>query len=56
MSRKFIVRIDKEMLEVFVKQWVIIGEYQRWIAKLMGYAFGIEYKEGLENLTVDALS
>lgn len=31
-------------------------KYQKRIAKLMGYDFNIEYKKGLENMAVDALS
>ena len=29
---------------------------QKWITKLLGYAFIVEYKHGKENLVVDALS
>lgn len=35
---------------------MIAEEYQRWIAKLMGYNSGIEYKRGMENSAADALS
>ena len=31
-------------------------EHQRWITKLMGYEFEVQYKLGLENKVVNALS
>jgi hypothetical protein len=29
---------------------------QRWVSKLLGYEFVVEYKKGQENKVVDALS
>lgn len=34
-----------KMFEIFLEQWVVGGKYQKWIAKLLGYDFVIEYKE-----------
>lgn len=39
-----------------LEQRVIVGEYQRWIAKLLGHNFQLEYKKGMDNSTTDALS
>lgn len=56
LGRKFTVRTDQKSLEFLLEQRVIIGEYQKWVAKVMGYDFAIEYKKGLGNSIVDALS
>lgn len=35
---------------------MIQSQYQKWIAKLLGYSFEVVYKPGLENKAVNALS
>ncbi|KAA0061303.1 transposon Tf2-1 polyprotein isoform X1 [Cucumis melo var. makuwa] len=35
---------------------IIQPQYQKWIAKLLGYSFEVVYKPGLENKAVNALS
>lgn len=32
------------------------GDYQKWVAKLLGYSFDIQFKPGRANLVADALS
>lgn len=42
LGQRFVVRTDQKSLKFLLEQHVIAGEYQRWIAKLKGYDFGIE--------------
>lgn len=49
LERHFVVRTNQKSLNFLLEQCVIAGEYQRWIAKLWGYDFHIEYKRGREN-------
>lgn len=56
LGRRFTERTDQKSLKFLLEQRIIVGDYQKWIAKLIGYDFEIEYKKGLENMAADALS
>ncbi|KAA0036907.1 Transposon Ty3-G Gag-Pol polyprotein [Cucumis melo var. makuwa] len=56
LGRKFVVKTYQKSLKFLLEQRVIQPQYQKWIAKLLGYSFEVVYKPGLKNETVDALS
>ena len=56
LGKPFIVRTDQKSLKFLLEQRVIQPQYQKWVAKLLGYSFEVQYKPGLENKAADALS
>ena len=55
-GRPFLIKTDEESLKFLLDQKVGTPAQQKWIFKLMGYAFIVEYKKGKDNLVADALS
>ncbi|KAL5803158.1 hypothetical protein ACOSQ4_031463 [Xanthoceras sorbifolium] len=56
LGRKFIFRTDHQSLKHLWTQKITTTAQQRWLYKLMGFNFQIEYKRGAENVVADALS
>ena len=56
LGRPFVIKIDHQSLKYLLEQRVSTLAQQRWITKLLGYAFIVEYKQGKENVVADALS
>ena len=56
LGRPFIIKTNHHSLEYLLEQRVGTTAQQKWISKLLGYAFIMEYKQGRENVVPDALS
>jgi len=56
LGRPFVVKTDQQSLKFLLEQKVGTPFQQKWITKLLGYDFVVEYKKGVENRVVDALS
>uniref|UniRef100_A0A2N9HT66 RNA-directed DNA polymerase n=1 Tax=Fagus sylvatica TaxID=28930 RepID=A0A2N9HT66_FAGSY len=56
LSRKFVVRTDQKSLQYLWSQKIATKAQQKWLYKLMGFDFSIEYKRGSENKVADVLS
>ena len=56
LGRTFIVRTNHRSLKFLWEQRITTYAQQKWLSKLMGYDFHVEYRKGAENLVVDALS
>nr|GEV22261.1 Ty3/gypsy retrotransposon protein [Tanacetum cinerariifolium] len=52
----FVIRTDQRSLKHLLTQKVTTPLQHKWLAKLMGYDYVIEYKKGRENVIADALS
>ena len=50
------VRTNHQSLKFLLEQRIAIPSQQKWLAKLLGYAFVVEYKKGSYNRVANALS
>jgi hypothetical protein len=56
LGQSFNLKTDQQSLKFLLEQKVGTISQQKWLSKLLGYDFVIEYKKGKENRVADALS
>ena len=56
LERRFIIRTDKKSLKFLLERCIIEPKYQRWVYKLLGFDFEIQYKVGKLNQAANARS
>ncbi|GJS49281.1 ty3-gypsy retrotransposon protein [Tanacetum coccineum] len=55
-GRRFIIRTDHKSIKELMQQVIQTPLQQKYVRKLMGFDFNIEYKPGVSNQVADALS
>lgn len=50
------IRTDQTSLKSLTDQEIQTSKQHKWLPKLLGYDFHIEYKPGKDNLATDSLS
>ncbi|XP_059277948.1 uncharacterized protein LOC132032198 [Lycium ferocissimum] len=56
LGQRFIIRTDQKALKFLMEQKLHTNSQLMWLTKLMPFDYVIEYKKGVENKVVDALS
>jgi len=56
LGKPFIVCTDHKSLKYLLEQRITTPAQTRWLPKLLGYNYTIEYKKGVENQAADSLS
>ena len=56
LGRKSIIFTDQRSLKYLLEQRIEEGGHHKWLLKLLGYNFDIQYELGKENTTANTLS
>lgn len=52
----FIIKIDNQSLKYLLEQRITPPMQQKWLTKLLGLSYEIQYKKGIDNKVAHALS
>lgn len=56
MDGHFVIKTDQESLKYLLEGIASTPFQQKWLSKLLGFDYAIQYKKGVENKVADALS
>lgn len=56
LGRRFIVHTNQCNLKYLLEQHLVSTEHQKWLSKLLGYEFKIQFRPRAANKATDALS
>lgn len=56
LGRHFIIKTYHQNLKYLLEQKISTPMQQKWMAKLIGYDYELQYKKGIDNIVADALS
>lgn len=56
LGKCFKVRTDQRSLKYLLEQRTVTKDHHKWLSKLLGYKFVVEYRPGKDNNVADALS
>ncbi|GMI77908.1 hypothetical protein HRI_001460100 [Hibiscus trionum] len=55
-GKHFIIRTDHQSLKFLAAHQAITPFQQKWVVKMMGYSYEVQYRKGATNLVADCLS
>ncbi|TQD92478.1 hypothetical protein C1H46_022039 [Malus baccata] len=55
-GRHFIIKTDHNSLKYFLSQRTNTTFQQKWVSKLLGFDYEVQYRQGKDNIVADALS
>lgn len=56
MGRHFTIRTDQQAIKHFMNHKLTTVAQQKWMSKLLGFDYSIEYRRGRDNVVADPLS